>query len=348
MKLDMIMAKKTTLRDIAKHANVALSTVSQVLNNKPGVSPELRHKIIESATQLGYQQKITVDAPLVSNLSTIGLLVKRDEDTPIRINAFYSYVIAGAERECQRLNISMMFANLEVDPNNRIRTMPPMLIDQRVDGLIVLGAFLEETIAEFGHLADQNLVLVDAYATNSRQFDSVLTDNIDGAMNAVNYLIENGHCHIGLIGSNPDSYPSIFERRQAYIKVLETHNIDHIYIEDGQLNREDAYRATLRLLERAPQLTAIFACNDNVASGVINALQDKGLNVPADVSVIGFDDIDLAQEVIPPLTTIHVDKVLMGALAVRHLRDRVEFPMRPTLKTYLSTHLVKRDSVRQL
>jgi LacI family transcriptional regulator len=101
-------------------------------------------------------------------------------------------------------------------------------------------------------------------------------------------------------------------------------------------------------MNRCPHLTAIFACNDNVAIGVMNALQNMGLSVPNDVSVMGFDDIDLAQEVTPPLTTMHVDKVLMGVMALRHLRDRAEDPDRPTLKTMLSTQLIVRESVRKI
>jgi LacI family transcriptional regulator len=104
----------------------------------------------------------------------------------------------------------------------------------------------------------------------------------------------------------------------------------------------------MRLISRAPQITAIFACNDNVGIGVINALHHLGKRVPEDISVIGFDDIDLAQEITPTLTSIHVDKVLMGAMAMRMLRDRAESPDRSVVKTTITTQLMVRESVRSL
>ncbi|MBC8171179.1 MAG: substrate-binding domain-containing protein, partial [Anaerolineae bacterium] len=179
-------------------------------------------------------------------------------------------------------------------------------------------------------------------------FDSVVIDNFNGALTAVNHLIQNGHRHIGLIGSNRDSYPSVLERRQGYLAALAQHNIQSHYIEESVLERPQAFEATLRLIKRHPEITAIFACNDNVAIGVMNAVRHLGYDVPGDISIVGFDDIDLAQEVMPPLTTIHVDKVLMGTLALRLLRDRINDHEKVAIKTVVTTHLIIRESVRRL
>lgn len=342
------MSKRPTFRDIAKRADVALSTVSQVLNNRPGVSAETRQRVLDAAAELGYKQRIVVDTAVSPRLETLVLLTKRENGEPVKINPFYSYVLAGAERECARHNIGLMYASIEVDANSRAVALPGILLDQRVDGAIIVGAFLEETISEIRRQAGQHVVLVDAYTLDQAAYDSVLIDNPKGAYNAVNYLIENGHRNIGLIGSHPQSYPSIRERRAGYLRALQEHGLPTTYIEDTLLDRFEAYEATLRLLRRAPEVTAIFACNDNVAIGVMNAVQELGLTIPGDISVIGFDDIDLAQEVTPALTTVHVDKVLLGAMAIRMLRDRAESPERPTLTTTLSTQLIVRESVRPL
>ena len=113
------MGRKPTLRDIAEYADVALSTVSQALNNKPGVSPEMRHRILAAAGELGYRPKITIELPLAAEIKTIGLLTKRRNGDALIINPFYSYIMAGAERECARHDISLMYANIEVDEQNR-------------------------------------------------------------------------------------------------------------------------------------------------------------------------------------------------------------------------------------
>jgi LacI family transcriptional regulator len=343
------MPKVVTLRDIAKVADVALSTVSQVLNNKPNVAPETREKVLQVATALGYKHRISINAPYAPELTTVGLLTKRRaEDDAMVVNPFYQYVIAGVERECQRHNINLMYANIEVDTRNYTRSWPAMLLNDVVDGVIVVGAFLEETIVDISRRTGRNIALVDAYTSADAVFDSVLIDNFHGAQTAVTHLIDNGHRHIGLIGSNTDSYPSVLERRRGYQVALASAGITDVYIEDGTLDRPDAFEATIRLLRRHPHISAIFACNDNVAIGVMNAVRQLGYRVPNDVSVVGFDDIDLAQEVMPPLTTIHVDKVLMGTMAMRMLRDRANDPHRAAVKTMVTTHLIARESVRNL
>jgi LacI family transcriptional regulator len=340
------MTKKPTLRAIAESADVALSTVSQVLNNKPNVSPEMRHRVLAAAANLGYRTKISSQSPLSVEIKTIGFLTKRRNGDALSFNPFYSPIIAGAESECRRHNIGLMYANIEVDEHNHAISLPSVLLEERVDAVIVLGAFLEETIGHISSRADQ-IVLVDAYASYGDEFDRVLVDNVSGAMKAVKHLIAAEHHHIGLIGSEPNSYPSIMERRQGYLAALAQQHLEPC-IEDSALERPDAYEATKRLMARAPGTTAIFACNDNVAIGVVNALQDIGLHVPDQVSVIGFDDIDLAKEVKPALTTMHVDKVLMGVLAVRHLMDRAVNPNRAALKTLVSTQVIERETVRAI
>ena len=339
------MAKRVTLRDIAKAANVSISTVSQVLNNKPNVSAQTRQHVLKVADELGYRQKIETTSPVSSTVSTVGILTKSlPSEEPLIANPFYSRVLAGAERECQRRGINLMYANIEVDERNHATSFPAMLLDQIVDGVIIVGTFLEETIADISRRANTNIVLVDAYTSDETAFDSVLIDNFSGAYNAVSYLVQQGHKNISLIGSSPDSYPSILDRRLGYSAALRQNGIMNEYIVDSKLTRDDGFAATLRLLRYVPSITAIFACNDNVAIGVMNAVRHLGMAVPNDISIIGFDDIEIAQEVMPPLTTMHVDTFFMGAMALRHLLDRAEDPDRPAIKTHIAAQLIERRS----
>ncbi|HEX2621407.1 MAG TPA: LacI family DNA-binding transcriptional regulator, partial [Phototrophicaceae bacterium] len=202
-----------TLRDVAKQAGVSLGTASQALNNRPNVSPDTRARVLEIAASLGYQ--VATRVPVIDNqqLSVIGMLVKQAGTEPPVMNPFYSYVLSGVERECQRQNLSLMYARLPVDQLNRPVSYPPMLTNKQIDGLLVVGAFLEDTIEQIREMANKPIVLVDAYVPG-QFFDSVVIDNINGAYKAVSYLIDQGHRHIGLVGSTPDAYPSIRERRK--------------------------------------------------------------------------------------------------------------------------------------
>lgn len=337
---------KPTLRDVARQAGVSLGTASQALNRRPGVAAQTRALVLEAAAALGYQFQSRA-RPAAAPLTTIGLLIKQDAGEEPGINPFYSRVIAGAERECQARGISLLYATVQVDAYSHVAHLPPMLANDQLDGVLVVGAFLEEAIGVIHHQAGVPVVLVDSYAPGSG-FDSVVTDNINGAIAAVSHLIENGHRHIGLIGSAPDGYPSIRERRKGYTRALQEHGITPLYIEDGPLLPEDAHAATRRLLRRAPQITAIFACNDTVAIAAMDAARELGRAIPGDLSIIGFDDIDFAAQTVPPLSTMHVDKIHMGELAVRRLAERVENPGAPPLTLALGTRLVARESVRAL
>lgn len=341
----MVTRPSPTMRDLAKAAGFSLGTVSQALNNKPGVSSETRAKVLEVADEIGY--RVRRRSKTSGKLSVIGLLMRQDVRLPMAANPFYTVVLAGAERECQRHGISLMYTGLEVDDRNQITRFPTALLEQNVDGYLLVGAFMQDIVAELKSWTQRDIVLVNAYAPD-QMFDSIVTNNIHGAYTAVKYLIENGHRHIGLIGSMPDAHPSIRERRKGYTRALKHYGITNSYIVDTALNYESGYPATKQLLQQSPQVTAIFACNDNVAAAVMNAANDLGLSVPDDLSVVGFDDIDLAHSLVPPLTTIHVDKSLMGEIAVHLLRYRLEHPAETTLTVTLNTHLVVRRSVRSI
>jgi LacI family transcriptional regulator len=340
-----IMSSGPTMRDVAKQVGVSLGTVSNVLNNKGNVSLEVRNLVLSAVHSLGYKHPVRLSPATSVPLTVIGVISKRDRNPDNAINPFYSHVLAGIDRECQRHNLSLLYANVDVDELNRPSTLPPMVLERQVDGIILIGTFVEDTIHQVGRSVDMPVVLVDGYAPGSR-YDSIVSDNLMGAFHAVQHLIDLGHTRIGLVGSVPNAYPSIRERRKGYVKALRAAGITDQFIEDSPLTRAGGYNATIALLQRAPTVTAIFACNDEVAIGVLNAAREMGRVIPYDLSLIGFDDIDLAQEISPTLTTVHVDKVLMGVLAVRHLRDRAENLGRPPLTTTLGTNLIIRESVQ--
>lgn len=338
------MPKKVTLRDVADLANVALGTASQVLNEKGKVLPETRERVIRVAKELGYDQRFPVS--LSDQMRRIGVVKHNSYDRP-GLDPFYFPVISGIERECREQNVAMIYTTIEVDKFNRAVRLGANIAPGHFDGMLVVGAFMNRDMVRRINAAECPVVLVDGYAETNR-WDRVLMNNVDGAARAVTHLVEKGHRHIGLIGSSERCYPSIMERREGYFRALQGHGIANYYVIDGLLNRDAAHEATLELLCRYPQITAIFVVNDNAAIGVMNAGRELGRSVPDMLSVIGFDDISFAQDMVPPLTTMHVDKMEMGKLALRQLIYRIQHKEAPLQTILVHTSLVQRKSVKPL
>lgn len=336
-----------TLRAVAELAGVSLGTASQSLNNRPGVAPETRRRVVEAATALGYPIKAP-NLPLENPISVVGLLLKHNRDAREPINQFYAYVQSGVEAECRERNLHLMYSNIEVDAQSHPVHWPVMLNEARIDGLILCGTFVESAVDAINRQRNVPMVLLDGYAVGPQSYDRVLTDNFSGALMATRHLIENGHRAIGFVGSTGNACPSILERRAGYIEALRRAGLTETLIEESAADRRGGYEATCRLLQRAARVTAIFASNDETALGVLRAARDLGLSVPEDLSVIGFDDLALIHEVSPALTTMHVDKVLMGRLGVRQLLERVRHPNMPAVTVLLQTELVMRESVTHL
>ncbi len=336
------MASTATLRDVARLAGVSIGTASQALNNRPNVLPETRQRVLKAAQSLGYVAPVT-SAERRPLISTIGMLTKHDYGPPPELNLFFSHVQAGVEMECRAHKINLMFSAIEVDQSNRPIEWPRMIDNRQIDGLLLIGANIDAVVHGLRRKLGTPIVLVDSYAPGYH-FDSVLIDNIGGAMQAVSYLIDCGHQHIGLIGTNPTSPPDILERREGYRRALHMRGITREYIEDSQMEQGDGYRAVRNLLKANPQVSAVFVANDDTALGVMNAARDMGLNVPGDLSVVGFDDIELAREAHPALTTVHVHKTWLGRLAVQRLIERAQYPDQPRITVTVATHLVERES----
>ncbi len=337
------MANSVRLQDVADLAGVSIGTASQALNDRPNVAQETRARVIDAAQTLGYPIKRPM-TPSKPGLEVVGMLMKHDFGFPTDVNPFYTHVQAGVESECRNANLSLMYANIEVDTSNHPIAWPSMLHEQRIDGLLLIGTFIEDTVGILRERFDMPIVLVDGYAP-TMPFDSIVIDNATGARTAVEHLITLGHRHIGLIGSNPQSPPSVLERRQAFIETLRAHQLPGDYVVDSELTQESGYATARALLERSPEVTAIFASADIVAIGALNAARELGIEVPARLSVMGFDNIRMASVVTPRLTTIHVHKRWMGVLGVRQLLQRAAEPHLPKLTLQISTELIERDSV---
>lgn len=340
------MAKLSpSLRDVAQAAGVSLGTASRALNNKSNVLPATRSQVLKAAANLGYKLHIRIPTTVASKINTVGVVVKRDPGELRQLDPFYYSVLCGVENECERLGLNLMYASLPVDEISHATTWPPLIGNGDVDGLVIIGVVLSDPAITIRIPRHIPVVVVDA-AARGIECDTIITDNNQGAYSAVSYLIEQGHRHVGLIGSTTGvEHPGIRERRFGYVRALSEHGIEASHIEDSMLYGESAYQATLRLLGRCPEITAIFACNDDIAQHTIRAIRQTGRRVPEDVSIVGFDDTIHAINAQPPLTSVHVEKELMGELAVRQLYERAANLDRPPIRSLIGTRLIVRDSV---
>jgi LacI family transcriptional regulator len=339
-------SRKITFVDIAQEAGVSAATVSLAMRGKSSIPAETRQRVLEAARALGYAPKAVAPRNAPAGVTDIGLLFKALPNT-VEGNPFYSVVQAGVEAACRQYNLNLTVASLPTDTDSNILRdqTPRVLMENSVDGFLVVGMYLKEEDLEVFGQPDKPVVLVDGYS-NTKRFDTVISANFEGAYEAVSYLINTGHKRIALVGSHEGAFPSIAERRNGYLRALKDHDIADRYLIDSPFDPRSASHAMLKALKSGLSITAIFAVNDVTAVWCIKTIKEFGLRVPEDISVIGYDDDLLAAHVSPPLTTMQVDKVAMGKVAVMALLNRLENPDSGLIDIHLRPQLLVRDSVR--
>ncbi|MEM7348474.1 MAG: LacI family DNA-binding transcriptional regulator [Chloroflexota bacterium] len=333
----------TTIRQVADEAGVSIGTVSRVLNNKMGVGQETRRHVLDIADQLGYSiPRRPEEEP--QSVTHLGLLYN-----PFHAglaNPFYQDVFLGVEKACRGENISLIFNSLDLPPNegaSLLNSFPPLLKDQNLSGLVLIGGDISENlVSTLSKQFVKPIILVDNNFGNV-MWDSVMIDNQQGIRLIVEHLIERGHRHIALM-SGPDR-PSIVERRQGYETVLQEVGLNSFIAQPDNLGAVGADESVKKILDQAPQTTAIACSNDLQAVTTIRALQRLNYKVPEDISVTGFDDTNMAALASPALTTVHVDRLTLGCLGVENLLARIKMPTKPISKTVMGVHLIKRETV---
>jgi LacI family transcriptional regulator len=336
--------RRATLADVAEAVGLSPAAVSLALRGKAGVSEATRSRVVEAARTLGYRPLSGISRQHQKPM-TIGLVINAFADPP-EANRFYAPVMAGIEESCRAHRMDLMFATMPVDQHYYPIEVPRIVTDRTCDGLIVVGAHLSQATAEILEAAPP-AVLVDAYSEDDA-FDSVATDNVGGARTAVEHLVTRGHREIAVLGTEPQAFPSILQRRRGYEQVMLEASFAPRFIDTPYWPPEAAAVAGVQYLKAHSEVTAVFCANDAVAVALLQACRREGISVPDQVSVVGFDDIDLAGFVSPALTTMAVDKVGMGRIAVTLLAHRLEQANECVTQTFVRPQLVERQSVRRL
>jgi LacI family transcriptional regulator len=342
----MSIGRRVTIGDVARASKTSVSTVSLVLRSKPGIGLDTRRRVLEAARALGYRRQSPAAVSSGQATLNIGLILRarartRDVAMPV-VNPFYSWVVAGIDAAGRQQRLNLLYASLPVDQENRPLDLPRHLLDQTLDGVLLVGAFDDETIDEIAAGRSAPVVLVDAPA-RSHQYDAVVSDNEGGAYAAVKHLIGLGHRHIALVAPHPQADPVFSQRRDGYLRAVREHGLE-AYATDEARTPEEVAAAVAPLLRRQPEITALFGSNDTVAIAALRGAQAMGRRVPDDLSVIGFDDIEISGQTAPPLTTMAVDKLSMGILGVQLLSHRLAWPDAAIALTSLRPNLIERAS----
>jgi LacI family transcriptional regulator len=331
---------RATSADVAARAGVSRTTVSFVLNAKidAGIPLETQRRIEEAARELGYHPHGAARA-LAGGLShTIGLVLRQSAEQ-VAADALLAETLWGVASEVRTAGYRVLLEPLSPDDGR----YSDLLLSQRADGLIVSGPRVDD--AELARLVSDGFPIILQGSLPSLTAPSVDIDNRASARTAVEHLIGLGHRRIACITNAPLAYTAAADRLAGYRDALAAAGIayDPELVAEGAFDAASGHTAMTRMLGYGDRLTAAFVASDMVAFGALRAIREAGLRVPADVSMVGFDDIPLARHFDPPLTTIRLPANALGVAAGRALVDRLAG--RPTSeRTLLPTELIVRES----
>jgi LacI family transcriptional regulator len=328
-----------TIRDVAKAAGVSVSTVSRVLNNKDDVSEETSRKVQSVIKKLGYTSSLAAKSMRSHKANIIGLVVS-DVSAPYCVQ-----VMKGIDQAIRALSVDLIIytgGDTHVKISTREQRYVSLLINGITDGVIVVAP----TASTFPSASP--IVVIDPNKANPN-YPSVIALNREGALDGMAYLIGLGHRRIGFI-SGRSGLQSSAQRLQGYKEGLHQANIqlDPQLIQEGDYTQETGFLCAQRLLSLPTPPTAIFAANDQSAYGVLDAARAAGLCVPADLSVMGFDNNPPSAYCDPPLTTIDQFIEKIGLVATEMLMELIaDEGIKNRIHT-IPTELVIRGSCRAL
>lgn len=328
-----------TLQDVARAADVSVSTASRVFNNPEKVHPETRAKVREAVDDLEYQPSRVARRLRLKEgkASLLGLVI------PDIQNPFFANVTRGVEDVARDHDYALILSNSDEDPDKQ-RVSVDTLQTEDVDGVIVPPVSMEDPAVKRLLESDIAVVCVDRRMKNTR-VDTILSDNRKGAYEAVTHLIDLGHERIGFIGGI-SHISTLTDRREGYERALRDHNlaVDPALIKEGEYRRERGKRHTKDLLDLDRPPTAIFTGNNLATLGTLSALNQRDVAVPSEMALVGYDDVPWAQALNPPPTVIDQPGYEMGSRAAELLLQRLNDPDRSPTVVTLQPKLIVRQS----
>jgi LacI family transcriptional regulator, galactose operon repressor len=328
-----------TLEDIARRSGSSRSTVSRVINGDSNVSDATRKKIMEVIKEVNFQPNMAARGLAVGRVNVVGLVIPMGVSA-IFTDPFFPLLIQGVSSECNALDYSVMLWLAE--PEYERRMISKMMYNGLVDGVIVSSMLMDDPIVKALAIGTLPFILIGRHPTNEN-VSYVDMDNLKSAFNAVQHLINMGRQRVATI-SGPGNMIVGQDRLQGYKDALVQNQIplEESLIVEGDFTEEGGYQAMLSLLAGQPD--AVFVASDSMAMGAMRAIQAKGLRIPQDVALIGFDDIATSCRLTPTLSTVRQPIQEMGAKAAAAIIDRIHHPDRQPKKIVMESSLVLRES----
>lgn len=334
-----------TIKDVAKMAGVSTTTVSHVINKTRFVAKETEEAVRLAIKTLRYSPSAVARSLKVNTTKSIGMIVTTSEAP------YFAEIIHAVEEHCYRQGYSLFLCNTQNNPE-KIKNHLEMLAKKRVDGLLVMcSEYTQSSLDLLSSFHDLPMVVMD-WGPDSTDTDVIEDNSFTGGYLATKHLIDCGHKKIGLIAGEL-SKTTAKTRYNGFVKAMEEAGlaINEDWIMEGFFEPEDGYECMNKILIQKELPTAVFCCNDVMALGAISAITEKGLRVPDDISIIGYDNIHSSRFYAPPLTTIHQSKSRLGAQAIHLLFERISHKNQQiTQYSRIDIHpeLVIRKSVKSL
>ncbi len=336
--------KRVSASDVARLAGVSRTTVSFVLNNSPGkkISERTRQRVLQAAKELGYQpNEHARDLARIRHYS-IGVFVCHSQS--LFSDAYIPKVIEGVAQTLNRYRHRLILQPLKIDQFNYL----DIAESDELNGVIFIN--IHDNDNGFPELLDRGFPFVVIGTINDSRIVQVDIDNLNSAKEAVQYLISLGHRKIGMISHASTLFYAARARIEGYKEALREagYSVDERLIKKGDFSEESGYGAMAELLEENSDITAIFAGNDVIAYGAIKAIRDRGMKIPDDISIVGFDDDYLSRYLNPPLSTITLPAAGLGSEAARLLLKLISGESIINKRILLPTHFSIRETCRRI
>ena len=329
--------KYITLKMVAEKAEVSVNTASRAINNRPDINLETKKRVLQIAKELGYIRNAAAVALRTKKTGTIGVVIADNR------NPFYAEVLNGMEEAAREKNYHIILANTQRDYKKEEEAIN-LLLAKRVDGLLITP--VQDKDDDIKNLIDANIpFVVVGRDFENIEVDAVYNDEVKGGFLATEYLIKKGHKRIALINGFLHKSPAK-GRLEGYKKALKEYGIpfDGALVSFGDIDVKDGHERTKQMLGKNLDFTAIFSYNDMMAFGVMQAIREKGLRIPEDIGLVGYDDIPFSSLISPSLTTIRLKKQDLGIESVELLLSRINGSRKKIKKVMLGVELTIRKT----